>query len=245
MLLTCGNWAVFSQNFTTYINVNVDVGYNLITLPLQSAYPTSSINSVLTNSAPALIPFGAEVILWDPVHQQYEQPLFAGGDGNWYTAAGEDLATNSIPPGMGFFFFLPTVANQKVQNGYGYTNYSLTIFGTILQGAHSISVNIGYGFYGNFEPVAWDITTNGFPVSDGSLLYTWTGTNFSQPLFGLGTNDSGYDLSNNLTGNPYIYPAFTTSAELARVVFAPAVGQGFVYFNRGPAATWTQNFTVQ
>jgi hypothetical protein len=236
---------VYSLNVVGYVNLTVGVGYNLISLPLQSADVTSSINSVLTNSSPNFIPFGAQAIEWNPTLSKFALPQFAGGDGNWYDSGFTTLQTNGLPPGEGFFLFIPTVANQISGNGYGYSNYTITVVGTVLQGTNSITENTGYGFYGNFEPVSGDLTTNGFPVVDNSFLYTWNGTTYALPLFGLGTDDSGYDSMNNLTGNPSTYPAFTTSAELTRVIFAPAVGQGFVYLNPGASAAWTQTFTVQ
>jgi hypothetical protein len=239
---------VYSLNVVGYVNLTVGVGYNLISLPLQSSDVTSSINSVLTNSAPAAIPFGAQELSWNPSTSKYYQPQLAGGDGNWYTDGNFDVfSTNSLPPGNAFFLFIPTVANQITGNGYGYSNYTITVVGTVLQGTNTTSVNTGYGFYGNFEPVAGDLTTNGFPVSDNDQLTTWTPAGgYSQPLIGLGTDDSGYDSMGNLTGNPSTYPVFTTPAELVRVVFTPAVGQGFVYLRlTAGSAAWTQTFTVQ
>jgi hypothetical protein len=242
---------VYSLNVVGYVNITVTNGYSLITLPLQSSDPTSSVNSVLTNTS-QVMPFGAQVQQWNPATSKFLQPTFAGGDGNWYDPGFTFLTTNNLYPGEAFFLLIPSIAAQQanINNGNQTTpivsNLVITCVGTVLQGTNSIYVNSGYGFYGQFEPIVGDLTTNGFPVVDNDFLYTFSNaTGYSNPLVGLGTDDSGYDSGNNLTGNPGTYPVLTTVAETTRVVFHPAVGQGFVYLSRGTGATWTQNFTVQ
>jgi hypothetical protein len=123
---------------------------------------------------------------------------------------------------------------------------TLTIVGSVLTGTNSYTENAGYGFYGQFVPIVGDLTTNGFPIVDNSLLYTWNtaAQHYNSAYIGVGTDDSAYDGSGNLLGTPGTYPVLTLDLS-TRSVFSPAVGQGFIYQNPGAAATWTQSFTVQ
>jgi hypothetical protein len=117
-----------------------------------------------------------------------------------------------------------------VQNLRG-SDIVLTLTGTVIQGTNNLTVNKGYGFYGDIAPIVGDITTNGFPVQDGSLLYTWntTNQNYNQALFGVAPGSGG--------------PAFFDNN--GPVVVAPALGQGFIYQNPTTNnVTWTRSFTV-
>jgi hypothetical protein len=233
---------VYSLNVVGYVNINVTPGYNLISLPLQSADATSSINSVLTNTTP-VTPGSTAVYTWDPTHSKFNNALYAGGDGNWYLQDGVTLATNGLPPGQAFFLQFLTPA-QQLGSGDGpttYTSETITVVGTVLQGSNSYPVTAGYNFYGNFEPVAGDITTNGFPVVDNSTVQTWNGAGYNNAVYGLGINDSAPDLS----GNPGTVPLFVDQNGTSIQIVAPAVGAGFLYHYLGTSTSWTQNFTVQ
>jgi hypothetical protein len=231
---------VYSLNVVGYVNLTITTGYNLITLPLQSSDPTSAINSVLTNTS-VLVPYPATVTQWNPTTDTFLQPCYAGGDGNWYDANFDPtLPTNSLPPGQGFFFYLPSVAVQQASGDPTpyVTSLTVTVVGTVLQGTNSEAIPAGYGFYGQFEPIVGDITTNGFPVTaDYSELFTWNSSSqgYNPVLYGFTAADSG----------TAPYPAFYDENFNGIVVVEPPVGQGFVYFNAGTSASWTQNFTVQ
>jgi hypothetical protein len=106
----------------------------------------------------------------------------------------------------------------------------------VLQGTNTITENTGYGFFGNFEPVQGDITTNGFPITaDYSYLYQWNPAtqHYTTAVYGITAADNG--------GTEAFYDQTLSFV----VVVAPPVGAGFVYFNVGAAAPWTQTFTVQ
>jgi hypothetical protein len=161
--------------------------------------------------------------------------LEAGGDGNWYDPANSFApATNTVPPGTSFF----------IQNLSGASS-TLTLVGSVLTGTNTITVNAGYGFFGNFEPVAGDITTNGFPVNDGSFLFNWDVVHQKYQQYegegpvALGQPTGGF---------------FDPANGFAPVTYVPAIGQGFVYLNPGAQAgepgisatpAWTQVFTPQ
>jgi hypothetical protein len=226
---------VYSLNVVGYVNLTVKPGYNLITLPLQNADPTSSINSVLTNTTPVL-PFGSFVSTFNSGTQGYNQAVYAGGDGNWYDGNFVFLVTNSLPPGSGFFL-----------NLLGTSNVTITVVGSVLTGTNTYPVSPGYGFYGQFVPIVGDLTTNGFPIVDNSFLNFFNNPGgYSQAYYGLGTDDSGFDTNGNLTGNPASVPVFCDGNFTIRELVEPAVGQGFLYYYKGVStATWSQNFTVQ
>jgi len=119
------------------------------------------------------------------------------------------------------------------------------VVGSVLTGTNSYPVSKGYGFYGQFVPIVGDLTTNGFPIVDNSYLDVFTNGHYLQAIYGLGTNDSGYDTNGNLTGNPAQYPVFADGNFTIRELFQPAIGQGFLYYYLSPSsATWTQTFSV-
>jgi hypothetical protein len=86
---------------------------------------------------------------------------------------------------------------------------------------------------GDFVPTSQEIVTNGFPIRDGSTLFTFNSTSqaYTEALNGVQTPPDG--------------PAWYNADYSAVVTFAPAVGQGFVYFNPSASAPWNRNFTVQ
>jgi hypothetical protein len=223
---------VYSMNIVGYVDLTIQPGYNLISVPLQSSDTNNDVNTVLTNTS-SIFPAGDLLFTWDPVNARYADPLQAGGDGNWYGPF-FNFYTQPLPPGMSFF----------LQNTSG-TNITMTLVGTVLTGSNSYFVNAGYGFYGDFVPQSNDITTTGLPITDNSLIYTWDVVHqrYNPAFIGLGTNDSAFDGSGNLLGTPGTNPVLTSDF-LTRSVYTPAIGEGFIYSNPGSAKTWAQNFTV-
>lgn len=222
---------VYSLNVVGYVNIPVSIGYNLISCPLQSPDVTSSINSALTNATP-VVPANSEVYTWDTVHGHFAPAVYAGGDGNWYDVDG-NAVSNAVPPGAGFFFHLKTLAQQVADgNASGVSNVTLTVVGTVLQGTNKYPVTAGFNFYGNFEPVVSDLTTNGWNVHDNDEFYTFAGGHYSPVEYGVSaaSNDGTNSLFTDVDGNTL--PA------------APGVGAGFLYRNLGTSNAWTQVFTV-
>jgi hypothetical protein len=225
---------VYSLNIVGYVNVSVPAsGYVLLSDPLVSADSTNGVNNTLTNQSPVIQ--NGFLFVWNAAGQKYQQ-LVAGGDGNWYDPGnGFAASTNSIPPGSSFF----------IQNVAGSAT-TITLVGSVLTGTNTVTVNSGYGFFGNFEPVAGDLTTNGFPINDNSLIFNWDVVNQKYDQWvGVGSAQAG----NN--GNPLI---LDPGNGFAPVTYVPAIGQGFVYLNPGVQGTepqitatpaWTQVFTPQ
>jgi hypothetical protein len=209
---------VYSVNVVGYVNVTLAPGYNLVSSPLQAT--NNGVNTVLTAQSPILQ--NGTLFIWNATTGAGFLPaVFPGGDGFWYDN-NFNLATNQTPPGTSFF----------IQNLDGH-NITLTLAGSVVQGTNNFTINKGYGFYGDPEPVSGDITTNGFPVQDNSTLFTWNtpGQSYNQAVFGVSAGSGG--------------PAFVDN-NFNPVVIAPAPGSGFVYFNPATnSVTWTRSFTVQ
>jgi len=207
---------VYSVNVVGYINVTLQPGYNLVSSPLQAS--NNSVNTVLANISP-VDPANSLLFTWGGV--SYNQGQIAGGDGFWYDPNTGNPSTQVVPPGASFF----------IQNGSG-GNLTMTLTGSVVQGTNGYVVSKGYTFLGDPAPISGDIVTNGFPVTDNALLYTWNPVSqqYNQALLGGGPPSPGFFDPN--TGNP--------------VVVAPAVGQGFIYFSPlTNNTTWTRSFIVQ
>jgi len=203
---------VYSVNVVGYINLTLKPGYNLISVPL-TGNPDNSVNTVLTNTTPT-IPDGGNLYTWDPVGQTYAQALNSSG-GQWVDGS-FNLSSQQVVPGQSFF----------IQN-VGGSPVTLTLVGTVPQGTNHISLHSAYSFVADPAPISGDVTTNGFPVADNSLVYTWDniGQTYNQALTG--------------SGGQFVDGSFNT------VVLAPPVGGGFIYFNPNATTSWTRTFTVQ
>jgi hypothetical protein len=209
---------VFSANVVGYINLSLVPGYNLVTVQLNS--PTNTVNPVLGNST---LPDNSLLYQWDFTNKKYLNSLLFGG-GVWYDAS-FNPATNPVVLGQAFFIF-----NSAA---HGAAPATMTLVGEVAQGATTTAEIAGYGFYGDPVPMSGSIVTNGFPVADNSLLYTWNAglQKYDNSLLGAGPASGG--------------PAWL-DASFSPVTVAPAVGAGFVVFNAGGGSSnWVRNFTVQ
>jgi hypothetical protein len=213
---------VYSANIVGYINLNLVTKYNLVTVQLSG--PTNQVNPALANSTLA---DNSLLYQWDFTNKKYAQALTSFG-GQWYDAS-FNLATNPVVLGQAFYIF-----------NAGTAAATLTLVGDVPQGSITTSVVNGYGFYGDPVPVAQDISTNGFPIADNSLLYTWNPTTqkYNQAL-------TGYSAATASAGGLGSTQGFF-DANFSRVSVVPGVGLGFVYFNASTTNnTWVRNFTPQ
>jgi hypothetical protein len=216
---------VYSLNVVGYVNVTLKPGYNLITPQLvDTANPTAPISVILTN-APTLAD-GSTFFGWNAGLQTFTEPANWVGtppDGPaWYNADYTAFSSDTAPRGKSYFIF-----------NAGGSDANLTLVGEVPQGANAGTIASSYNFLGDYVPTSQEIKTNGFPIVDGSTLFTWNPTTqgYTEPLNGIGTPPDGPDWYN---------------ADFTAVVpFAPAVGQGFIYFNPAASAPWNRNFTVQ
>lgn len=206
---------VYSVNVVGYINLTLSPGLNLITVQLKGT--NQNVNTLLGSTTPVM-PDNSLLFTWNATGQRYDNALIGGG-GVWYDASGNPSAVN-LSPGQAFFIQVA-----------GTANVTLTLVGEVPTGANAVSIANGLGFYGDPAPVSQNILTNGFPVADNDLLYTWdtAGQKWNNALIGAGPTGGG--------------PAWFDSGGQP-VVVAPLVGQGFVVSHTG-ATTWNRTFTVQ
>jgi hypothetical protein len=216
---------VYSLNVVGYVNVTLRPGYNLITPQLvDTANPTAPISRILTN-APALAD-GSTFFGWNANLQTFTEAANWIGtppDGPaWYNGDFSGFATDTAPRGKSYFIF-----------NSGVNTATLTLVGEVPQGANSAPVAPGYNFLGDYVPTSGQLLTNGFPVADGSTLFTW------DPI------TQGYTEALNGIATPPDGPAWYNGDFSSTIPFAPAVAQGFVYFNPAGSVNWARNFTVK
>jgi len=211
---------VYSVNVVGYINLPLKPGLNLITAQLKGT--NQNVNTILGSTAPVL-PSNSLLFTWNAAGQRFDNALLAGGDNKWYDPATGLESTATISPGQAFFV-----------NNFGTVDSVLTLVGEVPTGATAVSIVNGLGFYGDPAPVSQNIVTNGFPVGDNDLLYTWNaaGQTYNNALLGGGVASGG--------------PGWFDPATGLLTTFAPAVGQGFVVNHQSsPTTTWNRNFVVQ
>ena len=213
---------VYSVNVVGYINLTLKPGLNLLTAQLKGT--NQNVNTILGSTSPAL-PANSLLYTWNATGQRFDNALIAGGDNKWYDPATGLESTATISPGQSFFI-----------NNLGTVDSTLTLVGEVPTGATVVSVVNGLGFYGDPAPVSQNIVTNGFPVGDNDLLYTWNtaAQTYNNALIGGGPASGG--------------PGWFDPATGLLTVFAPAVGQGFIVNHLSGATTgntWNRNFIIQ
>jgi hypothetical protein len=127
---------------------------------------------------------------------------------------------------MGVFFYNPGAAT------------TVTLVGTVPQGTNSaVNLTTGYSFVSLPEPISVDLTTNSTVAlpsfsQDGEEYLTFaTGAGYAQAI-------TYYTAATAGTAGWY-----DSSFNPAQII--PAVGQGFVFYNPGPAVPWNTSFAVQ
>jgi hypothetical protein len=219
---------VYSVNVVGYINVTVQPGFNIIANQLD----VDGVDTISTVLNPTSIASqdGAEVLKFS--NGNFSGDFYAAtlSDGlgfvGWYDGITGNPSTNTIPPGVGFFY-----------NNPASSNVTLTLTGTVLQGTNNVALPSGFALISTIAPQAiiLDTTaTNNFPAGDGDEYLPWVNGNFGNADFYAATLSDGlgfigwYD---GITG-AQVYPT-------------PAVGQGFFLSNNGAPKVWSRNFEVQ
>ena len=208
---------VYSVNVVGYINVDIQPGLNLVTAQLTGT--NNSINTVLATTTPVMSD-NSLLFTWNSGAQTFNNAQVYGS-GQWYDPDTGALSTATISPGQAAFI-----------NNVG-TASKLLVVGTVPTGTLPVTVSQNLGLYGDPAPVSQNIATNGFPIDDNDLLFSWNvaGQTYNNALVGAGPQSGGPAWFDPNTGNPANY--------------APAVGEGFVVNHLGATATWNRSFTVQ
>jgi hypothetical protein len=214
---------VYSLNVVGYVNLTLKPGYNLITPQLKDASGSTAINTILTN-APTLEDFST-FFGWNAGAQTFtEAAVWVGpnsGGPAWFDAGFNGPVADTAPRGQSYFLF-----------NAGATDTTLTLVGEVPQGTDNLSVPANYAFLGDSVPTSQEIKTNGFPIADFASIFTFNPVtqSYTEALVGVSAQSGG--------------PAWYDAGFNGEVIFAPAVGQGFVHFNPGATAPWSRTFTV-
>jgi len=210
---------VYSVNAVGYVNLTLKTGYNLIGNPLNGT--NNNINTTIP-----VAPQDSLIIRWNPATQSFSgaETYFDVGDpavNGWYDNVPE-RSTVSINPGEGFFFFLPAPAN----------NYVVTFVGEVPQGNLTNTIPANYSFKSSIVPQSVAIENVGFPGVQDMQYFIWNPD----------TQAYGGFLTYFDVGDPAVNGFYDNVPN--RVFPTPAVGQGFVIFNPGPALQWGRTFSV-
>jgi hypothetical protein len=193
---------VYSVNIVGYVNKQIPAGYSLIANPLKSG----------NNTLPVILPTapdGASVYKWDVANQNFKNGI------NYFLGAWDDSPDNVLIPGDGAFIYIDPSSYP--------TGATLTFVGEVPTGTLTQHIPLKYSVQANQVPQVVDLTTVGFPATDGDSLYFWDSAN--QKYF---------------NGNNYFLGAWD-SAPMSEIA-----GAFFVY--KDPAGSqaqvWTRTFNV-
>lgn len=210
---------VYSVNAVGYVNLTLKTGYNLIANPLNGT--NNNINTTIP-----VAPADSLIIRWNSTSQSFlaAETYFDVGDpavNGWYDGALNRSAA-VIAPGEGFFIFLPSPNN----------NYVITFVGEVPQGNLTNAIPSNYSFKSSIVPQSVAIENVGFPGRADMLYIEWN------PM----TQSYLAALTYFDVGDPQVNGFY--DGALNRVYPTPAVGQGFIIFNPGPALSWGRTFSV-
>src|SRR5205814_10458431 len=160
-----------------YINVDVAPGLNLVTAQLTGT--NNSVNTVLAATNPVMAD-NSLLFTWNAAGQTFNNAQIYGS-GVWYDPNTGSPSTATIDPGQAVFI---NHAGPAVK---------LLVVGQVPTGALAVSVSHNLGLYGDPAPVSQNIVTNGFPVDDNDLLFTWNvaGQTYNNALIGGGPASGG------------------------------------------------------
>jgi hypothetical protein len=176
----------------------------------------NSVNTVLAQTTPALAD-NSLLFTWNAGAQTFNNAQLYGG-GQWLDPDTFNPSSVTVSPGQAVFI-----------NNIG-AAVKLLVVGQVPTGALPVAVVQNLGFYADPAPVSQNIATNGFPIGDNDLLYTW---------------NPGSQTYNNAYLGQATPPAWLDPNTFTPVNYAPAVGEGFVVNRLGTAATWNRSFAVQ
>jgi hypothetical protein len=219
---------VYSLNAVGYINVVLQPGFNIVSVPLLTS-PDNTIATVFNNMTGAFT--GNDVYFYVPSTGLYSSDAAVTvGSGRGQTTNGwANLGTNVASPGVGFWF--------ENKTGVTITN---TFVGTVPTGPITNVLGAGFNLVGSAVPTSGDIVSNTISMftnyNIGDNIYTYNPLNppstaYTEysivPSSGRGSG-SGYN--NNWTPGDAV---------------VPNVGEGFWYENKaGTTVNWVENYSV-
>jgi hypothetical protein len=203
---------VYSVNIVGYVNVTLEEGNNLISNPLINGGNT--LDEVLPAGS---VPGDTTVSKWDFGSQGFAQADTYFEGAGWLDGDFNPSAT-TVAPGEGFFINIPEGSGQTV----------VTLVGDVVpEGEVTQPIQgPGFGMYANKIPAATGFNDNGFPVTINDATY--------QTFDAVGNSYSQADT--------YFEGAGWLDGDFNETNPTPGVGQGFLFFNPGAEAVWTQDF---
>lgn len=177
-----------------------------------------SANNLLTEVFQGL-PEGSQALKFNSAVQNYELEFWDSENNRFVKEDGTTPGTLTAAPGDGLFLF----------NGGG-ANATVTLVGEVPQGSLSVAIPSAFSLIATKSPQALQLTAaNSFPQEPEAQYFGWNADaqNYTRIAF----ND----------GSQWVEADGTTPF---LPIPAPAVGEGFFYFNPGSATSWVRDFSV-
>jgi hypothetical protein len=147
---------VYSQNIVGYINVPLASGFNFVANQFDSD-GTGTNNSIYT-SVGTNLPANTSVLYWNPTTALFSTTKLSG-TGKW--SANNQLLTNAVNPGSGFFIDVAAPTN-------------VTFVGNVITGTNTYPIIAGFQVVAPSGPVAGTLdTTNGYTPSKNDSILVW------------------------------------------------------------------------
>ena len=223
---------VYSQNVVGYYNVTVPAGkFALVANQLQNADGTNGISDVFSGG---LASQTSLLYLWNGStfvpYTYYSAADAAPSPAGFYDGNGNPAA-NTLNPAQGAFLF----------NGEA-SPITVTVVGTVIQGATTNYVTQGFAPYGIVQPISTNLDSSlvRFPaVSQSTDYYHWNGAGYDAALTYYSAADAAPSPAGWYDGNG--------NPQSSNPAYWPTVGQGFFInlYSGGGSLTWTNTFTVQ
>jgi len=216
---------VYSQNIVGYYNVTIPSGqYAMVSGQLLNSDGSNNVNNVFSTGVADL----SQMLVWNGAgfegYTYYSAADVGAQYAGWYDNSSGDFASNLVGPGTGVF--IQAAADSTI-----------TVVGTVPQGAFTNLITAGYNIYSINAPVSTNIDSSlvGLPVSDQDQMLTWTGSGYEGYTYysaaDVGAQYAGwYD---NSSGDYYT----TNSASW------PTVGSAFFIQHTGSTITWTNSLS--
>jgi hypothetical protein len=220
---------VYSLNAVGYINVTIQPGFNIVSVPLITS-PDNTLGTVLNNGTGSLT--GLSAYFWFP---SATPPGYVEDNArNIGTAKGQtsntngwfDNGTNLATPGVGFWVDSPFS-----------TNITVTFVGTVPTGPITNTLVPGFNLVGSVVPMSGDIVTNSISAltnyTIGDVIYTYNSQ--STPVYATYTS---VQPTSKAGGHGYLGD-WTVNGD----PIVPNVGEGF-WYDASATVNWVENYSV-
>jgi hypothetical protein len=198
------------------------VGYINLTLKPGFNMVANQLNKSANNTLTEVfqgLPEGSQALKFDSAVQNYVIEFWDAENNRFVKEDGTTAGTLTAAPGDGLFLF----------NG-GAANATVTLVGEVPQGSLSVAIPAAFSLIATKSPQALQLTAaNQFPQEPESQFFGWNADaqNYTRIAFNDGTRWVEQD------GTTAFLP-----------IPAPAVGEGFFYFNSAAATAWVRDFSV-